>query len=177
MASGTVDRHLSSRESRHGETLPEVYPVSSWADCDEALTAAAAASVELRRTPPARLGAFLRKMADRIEARAAAIIERAHLETGLPKSPRLTDAEMPRTLGQLRQAAAAAEDGSWALPTIDVKGGIRSYLAPLGPVCVFGPNNFRWRSTVAAEVISSPRSPPATRSSARPTRRTRARRR
>jgi alpha-ketoglutaric semialdehyde dehydrogenase len=124
------------------QTLPEVYPVSSWADCDEALTAAAAASVELRRTPSDRIGAFLRKMADRIEARAGEFIERAHLETGLPKSPRLTDAEMPRTLGQLRQAAAAAEDGSWTQPTIDVKGGIRSYLAPLGPVCVFGPNNF-----------------------------------
>src|SRR5205085_987983 len=50
--------------------------------------------------------------------------------------------ELPRTLNQLRQAAAAARDGSWALPTIDTKTNIRSMLGPIGPVAVFGPNNF-----------------------------------
>ena len=50
--------------------------------------------------------------------------------------------ELPRTTGQLRQAAAAALEGSWAMPTIDTKLNIRSMLAPLGPVWVFGPNNF-----------------------------------
>lgn len=124
------------------QPLPELFPISTWADCDEALTSAAAASVELRRLGSGPVVAFLRRFAERLEARAGEIIDRAHLETGLPKSPRLTDAEMPRTVGQLRQAAAAAEEGSWTLPTIDVKGGIRSYYAPLGPVCVFGPNNF-----------------------------------
>ncbi|MEK6236765.1 MAG: aldehyde dehydrogenase family protein, partial [Planctomycetales bacterium] len=44
--------------------------------------------------------------------------------------------------GQLRQAAAAARDGSWRAATIDTNAGIRSYLAALGPVAVFGPNNF-----------------------------------
>ncbi len=66
----------------------------------------------------------------------------AHVETALPRSPRLADVELPRTTGQLRQAAAAAREGSWALPTIDNKLGIRSCCLPLGPVCVFGPNNF-----------------------------------
>ena len=66
----------------------------------------------------------------------------AHAETGLPKAPRLAEVELPRTTGQLRQAAAAARDGSWALPTIDTKLNIRSLLAPIGPVLVFGPNNF-----------------------------------
>jgi NADP-dependent aldehyde dehydrogenase len=42
----------------------------------------------------------------------------------------------------LRQGAAAALEGSWSLPTIDTKNGIRSYMAGLGPVTVFGPNNF-----------------------------------
>ena len=68
--------------------------------------------------------------------------ERAHLETAYPKSPRLADVELPRTTSQLRQAAAAAREGSWALPTLDTKLNIRSCHAPLGPVCVFGPNNF-----------------------------------
>ena len=69
-------------------------------------------------------------------------MEIAHAETALPKSPRLADVELPRTSGQLRQAAAAALEGSWAMPTIDTKANIRSMLAPLGPVWVFGPNNF-----------------------------------
>ncbi|HWA99852.1 MAG TPA: aldehyde dehydrogenase (NADP(+)), partial [Pirellulales bacterium] len=66
----------------------------------------------------------------------------AAAETGLARKPRLADVELPRTTGQLRQAAAAAVEGSWALPTIDTKLNIRSRYAPLGPVCVFGPNNF-----------------------------------
>ena len=43
----------------------------------------------------------------------------AHRETGLPKSPRLADVELPRTTGQLRQAAAAARTGNWRQPIID----------------------------------------------------------
>ena len=66
----------------------------------------------------------------------------AHRETALPQKPRLADVELPRTTGQLRQAAAAAREGSWALPTIDAKLNIRSCYMPLGPVAVFGPNNF-----------------------------------
>ncbi len=122
--------------------LSSVFPVSSWRDCDAALSAASEAAAVLRQVSTAQIAGFLRRYAERIEARAAELIETAHLETGLPKSPRLTDAEMPRTINQLRQAAAAAEEGSWAMPTIDTKANIRSYLAPLGPVCVFGPNNF-----------------------------------
>ena len=58
------------------------------------------------------------------------------------RAPRLRDVELPRTTNQLRQAAAAAREGSWAQATIDTKANIRSYFGPLGPVVVFGPNNF-----------------------------------
>jgi NADP-dependent aldehyde dehydrogenase len=54
----------------------------------------------------------------------------------------LADVELPRTTSQLRQAAAAARDGSWAMATIDTAANIRSQLAPIGPAVVFGPNNF-----------------------------------
>src|SRR5205814_10608343 len=70
------------------------------------------------------------------------IVEMAHPETGLPVSPRLADNELPRTTNQLRQAAAAARDGAWALPAIDKQNNIRSMYGPIGPVVVFGPNNF-----------------------------------
>jgi NADP-dependent aldehyde dehydrogenase len=125
-----------------GQPLPDEYPVSDWADCVAALEAAADAAVRLRSTPPEKIAEFLTKLAERIEKRAAEIVEMAHLESALAKTPRLADVELPRTTGQLRQAAAAALEGSWALPTIDTKLNIRSQLAPLGPVCVFGPNNF-----------------------------------
>jgi alpha-ketoglutaric semialdehyde dehydrogenase len=124
------------------EPLPDQYPISSWQDCDEALGAAAAAFEVLRNLPAERLATFLDAFADRIESRKDEIVRIASLETALPASPRLADNELPRTTSQLRQAAAAARDGAWALPTIDEKNNIRSMLAPIGPVAVFGPNNF-----------------------------------
>ena len=125
-----------------GEPLPDEYPVSSWDDCDAALAAAVDAAGALRRVGPDRVAEFLNRFADRLEARKPEIAEQAHRESGLPVSPRLADVELPRTTDQLRQAAAAALEGSWALPTIDTKLNIRSVLAPIGPVVVFGPNNF-----------------------------------
>lgn len=123
------------------ESLDE-FPISAWADCDEALTAAAEAFEQMRRLSGEQIAAFLDAFAGRIEARKDEIVRLANLETALPASPRLADNELPRTTSQLRQAAAAARDGSWSLPTIDTKNNIRSLLGPLGPVAVFGPNNF-----------------------------------
>jgi NADP-dependent aldehyde dehydrogenase len=120
----------------------EEFPVSSWQDCDEALSAAAAAFEQMRRLPAEKLAEFLDAFAVRIEARKDELCKLANQETALPISPRLADNELPRTTGQLRQAAAAAREGSWVLPTIDTKSNIRSMLAPIGPVVVFGPNNF-----------------------------------
>lgn len=125
-----------------GEKLPDEFPVSDWADCDAALAAATGAAEILRALPPEKIARFLTRFAERIEARKAELVETAHAESGLPQAPRLAEVELPRTTGQLRQGAAAALEGSWALPTIDAKLNIRSVLAPLGPVCVFGPNNF-----------------------------------
>ncbi|HEX5105797.1 MAG TPA: aldehyde dehydrogenase (NADP(+)), partial [Pirellulaceae bacterium] len=120
----------------------EEYPVSTWQDCEEALSAAAGAFQQGRAISAEKLAAFLEAFAGRIEARKDEIVELASAETALPISPRLADNELPRTTGQLRQAAAAAREGSWAQPTIDTKNNIRSMLAAVGPVVVFGPNNF-----------------------------------
>ena len=125
-----------------GESLSGEYPISSWADCDVALNAAVEAARVLRTTPPEQIARFLTRFAERIEARATELVEISHAETGLPKAPRLSAVELPRTTGQLRQGAAAALEGSWALPTLDTKLNIHSVLAPLGPIWVFGPNNF-----------------------------------
>src|SRR5688572_24473561 len=124
------------------EKLPDIYPVSTWADCDAALDAAAGAFEAMRTLPSERIARFLETFADRIEAKKNELVEMAHRETALPPSPRLADVELPRTTSQLRQAAQAAREGSWAMPTIDTKANIRSCFSAIGPVCVFGPNNF-----------------------------------
>jgi len=141
-------RDAQSNETFHAENpataevLPDEYPISQWQDCDDALNAAATAAQEMRRLPVERIAGFLQRYADRIEQRKDELVQMGSSETALPASPRLADVELPRTVSQLRQAAKAAQEGSWAEPTIDTETGIRSCFAALGPVCVFGPNNF-----------------------------------
>jgi alpha-ketoglutaric semialdehyde dehydrogenase len=122
--------------------LPDEYPISPWRECEAVLDAARRAFEELRSIPPREIARFLDAYAALIEERADAICAMAHQETALPIKPRLRDVELPRTVNQLRLAAAAARDGSWSMPTIDSKLNIRSRFAAIGPVVVFGPNNF-----------------------------------
>lgn len=133
------------------EPTGAVYPVSSESEVIEAVEAAAVAAEELERHYPDGVADFLEAYADRIEARRAELVEMANCETALPASPRLDDIELPRTTGQLRQAAAAARGRSWSMATIDTAAGIRSFYGPLGGgVAVFGPNNFPFAFNGAA---------------------------
>jgi len=134
-----------------GETLPDSFPISTWADCDAALDAAVEAAEALRRTAPESIARFLERFAARIEARAPELVEAAHLETALARKPRLADVELPRTTGQLRQGAAAAIEGSWALPTIDTKLGS-------GPCGCSARTTFPSPSTASRGATSSRRS-------------------
>lgn len=131
-----------SKNPNTGEAIDAVYPVSDWATCQRALEAADAAFRISRRLTGDRIAEFLNDYARRIEEDREGLVEIAHQETGLPKAPRLADVELPRTVNQLRLAATAAANGSWKLPTIDLKANIRSCYQALGPVAVFGPNNF-----------------------------------
>ena len=81
-------------------------------------------------------------MLTRLSSEATAL-SKSHIETGLPVEPRLKSVELPRTTGQLRQAARAVREQDWCRATIDTASNIRSVHGPLGgPVIVFGPNNF-----------------------------------
>ena len=124
------------------QPLDSQYPTSDWSDCDAALDAATDAARILRELPAEYRAQFLESFAGRIDAARDDIAQLANLETALPVAPRLADVELPRTTNQLRQAAAAAREGSWSHATIDTEANIRSHLAPVGPVVVFGPNNF-----------------------------------
>jgi NADP-dependent aldehyde dehydrogenase len=93
--------------------------------------------------------AFLRAIADEIEARAADITEIGTQETGLPEG-RL-EGERGRTTGQLRLFADHIEKGDYldrrtdaALPERKPlpRTEIRLIQRPIGPVAVFGASNF-----------------------------------
>ncbi|HKR75403.1 MAG TPA: aldehyde dehydrogenase family protein [Rhodanobacter sp.] len=126
-----------------GEAIDGDFPISGPADIEAALAAASTAAAELAATPPERIAAFLDAYADGIDAANAELAALAHAETALPRDTRLAKVELPRTSGQLRQAAAAVRSGSWTQPVIDTAASLRTHLAPLHkPVLVFGPNNF-----------------------------------
>lgn len=125
-----------------GESISTLFPISSWDDCELALAAADRAFWELKKCGTEKIARFLEIYAAKIDADKATLVDLAHRETGLPVAPRLGDVELPRTTNQLRLAANAVREGSWSLPTIDTKANIRSCYQALGPIAVFGPNNF-----------------------------------
>lgn len=93
--------------------------------------------------------AFLRAIADEIEARAADITEIGSQETGLPEA-RL-QGERGRTTGQLRLFADHIEKGDYLDRRLDAaladrqpapRPEIRLIQRPVGPVAVFGASNF-----------------------------------
>jgi 2,5-dioxopentanoate dehydrogenase len=99
---------------------------------------------------------LLRTIAKGLEDASASIVERAHLETGLPL-PRL-QGEVVRTSNQLRLFADVVAEGSWVAARIDTAlpdrtplpgPDLRSMLFPLGPVAVFGASNFPIAFSVA----------------------------
>ena len=129
-------------DPRCGAPHPTLWPVSAWSDVDAALEAAGAAAAALRQVSGATLARFLECYAERLEARSTELVAVAQAETGLPLHPRLVDNELPRMLNQLRQAAAAAREGSWRTAVIDTQHNIRSLAVGLGPVVVLPPANF-----------------------------------
>ena len=139
-----------------GQSLePEFYECKIEA-AEEALASAEEAFVTYRRTSAETRAAFLEKIADEIVAIGDALIERAHLETGLPKD-RLTG-ERGRTANQLKLFAQVLREGSWLDARIDTalpdrkplpRPDLRRMLIPVGPVIVFGASNFPLAFSVA----------------------------
>ncbi|HVX04968.1 MAG TPA: aldehyde dehydrogenase family protein [Rhodanobacteraceae bacterium] len=126
-----------------GEAIGPEFPVSGAADIELALASATGIAPELADADPERIAAFLETFAAGIEAAADRLCALANEETALGVKPRLRDVELPRTVNQLRLAAAAARSRAWSDPVIDTQAGLRTRFAPLAkPVAVFGPNNF-----------------------------------
>ena len=139
-----------------GEQLEPAFFSATAAEVDLAAGLAAEAFPIYSRLRGAERAAFLRRAASRVEAAGELIVERAHLETALPK-PRL-QSEMGRTCSQLRLFASVIEEGSWVGARIDgadaqrkpiPKPDVRSMWHALGPVVVFGASNFPLAFSVA----------------------------
>jgi len=100
-----------------GERMQPGFIPATAEEVELAVRLAAEAFDAYRRVSGRERGAFLRKIAEKIEAIAADIVERAGQETALP--PARLQGETARTCGQLRLFAQVAEDGSWVNARID----------------------------------------------------------
>lgn len=123
---------------------------------DQAVQAAERAFTSYASLSRAARAAFLRRIADEIEARGAMITQIGAKETGLP-AERL-DGERGRTTGQLRLFADHIVAGDYldrrrdeAMPdrTPFARPELRMLQLPIGPVAVFGASNFPLAFSVA----------------------------
>ncbi len=151
-----TDSVFHAQNPATGEQLAPAYHSADLAELDQAANQAAAAVPSYRQLSGAKRAAFLRRIADALDAHKQELAERANLETALPM-PRLTG-EVARTSNQLRLFASVVEEGSWVNARIDPalpdrqplpRPDIRSMLRPLGPVVVFGASNFPFAFSVA----------------------------
>jgi len=139
-----------------GERLEPAFPAGSSDDVARAAELARAAFDTYRAAPLETRAQFLESIAEGILALGDALIERTHLETGLPVA-RL-QGERGRTVGQLRLFARVVRDGYFLDATIDPaqperqplpRADLRLANVALGPVAVFGASNFPLAFSVA----------------------------
>src|SRR5438270_377686 len=154
-AAASGEPHHASDPTTGQSLEPGFFPPTA-EEIELAVQLAAQAFPVYRHTSGRERAAFLRKIAENIEAVAPEIMERAGKETALPQA-RL-QSETARTCAQLRLFAQVAEEGSWVNARMDradpnrkplPKTDIRSMLRPLGPVVVFGASNFPLAFSVA----------------------------
>ena len=140
----------------NNEALEPAYTGIAAADVEKLTARAADAFAEYRFKPGKERAAFLRAIADNIEAAGDDIAERMPAETGLPEGR--ARGETARTVSQLRMFAGLIEEGSWVDARIDTaqpdrqplpKPDVRSMFQPLGPVVVFCASNFPLAFSVA----------------------------
>lgn len=138
-----------------GAELEPAYPEAGVSHLDAAADAAARAFADYRRTSAAERAAFLRSIADGIDA-APGLVERVHAESGI--ATERIEAERTRTTNQLRLFADVVLEGSYQGLRIDSgdpdrtplpKPDLRHRFIPLGPVAVFGASNFPLAFSVA----------------------------
>lgn len=133
----------------NNEQLDGAFTNSTIELVDQTVQKATAAFDVYRKKDKDSIANFLDQIAAEILNIGDALLERCHLETGLPLG-RL-QGERGRTMNQLKLFATVVREGSWVDARIDTaipdrspipKPDIRHMLLPLGPVAVFGASNF-----------------------------------
>ncbi|WP_406682868.1 aldehyde dehydrogenase (NADP(+)) [Seonamhaeicola sp. MEBiC1930] len=133
----------------NNELLEGEFNEATFAEVDEVVTIASQIFNIYSNKDNESIADFLDQIADEILALGDQLIERCHLETGLPHARLI--GERGRTMGQLKLFANVVREGSWVDARIDTadpnreplpKVDIRHMLKPLGPVAVFGASNF-----------------------------------
>ena len=153
---GSSNRTLQGFNPASGENLLPLYHSATPEEVDQTVKLAHDAFAVYSQTTGAERAAFLRRLAENIEALGDELIMRANAETALPEA-RLRN-ETARTCSQLRMFADVVEEGSWVDARIDhgdrdrkplPKPDVRSMFRPIGPVVVFGASNFPLAFSVA----------------------------
>jgi len=139
-----------------GTDIPGDFYPATVQEVDDAMNLADKAFAQYRNIDRHKKAAFLRAIADEINALGDELIERAMAETGLA-APRL-QGERARTTNQMLMFAALVEEGSWVEAIIDTaipdrkplpRVDIRKMMVPIGPAVVFGASNFPLAYSVA----------------------------
>lgn len=150
------DGMVHSVAAATGDPLEPAFGMGGLADVERAAEFADLAFDSYRRTSPETRALFLESIADEILNLGNELIERAMVETGLPRA-RL-EGERGRTVGQLRLFASVVREGSWLEARIDPalpdrapapRPDLRLQKIALGPVAVFGASNFPLAFSVA----------------------------
>jgi alpha-ketoglutaric semialdehyde dehydrogenase len=140
----------------HNNEIEPAFGAGSAADVEQACELAAQAFDAYRQTSLETRARFLEAIAENIVALGDALIERAHIESALPKA-RL-EGERGRTVGQLKLFASLVREGRWLTATLDSalperkplpRSDLRLQKIPVGPVAVFGASNFPLAFSVA----------------------------
>ena len=152
LTSKTFQAYVPSQDNYLEETF---YPATP-EEVEQAMALAEQAFDAYASLPGSQRADFLVAITEEIMALGDALLERAHLETGLPMA-RL-QGERGRTVNQLLQFANLIREGSWVEARIDTalpdrtpapKPDLRKMLVPIGPVVVFGSSNFPFAYSVA----------------------------
>lgn len=147
---------LNAFNPNNEQLLPVDFSTANETHVDLACKKASLAYTEILELPLSQRAKFLDTIADNILGLGDALLERAHLETGLPMA-RLTG-ERGRTIGQLKLFANEIRDGAWMGLRIDPaqpkrapmpRSDLRLRKIGLGPVAVFGASNFPLAFSVA----------------------------
>src|SRR5215213_10926003 len=124
------------------------FAVATEQEINAAIAKATSAFEIYKRTSFEERAEFLDTIADEI-MQLEELIERAHLESGLPEG-RITN-ERGRTVGQLKLFASLLREGSYVEAIIDTalperkplpRSDLRRMMHPIGPVAVFAASNF-----------------------------------